>query len=60
MNGEVAVTDWVHNAWGGKYPPYDLDNTIPPRIAARLRLRRFENNLVLEGFRGHFRADSEA
>jgi len=47
--GEVAVTDWVHNAWGGKYPPYDLDNTIPPKIAARLKLRRFENNLVLEG-----------
>jgi agmatine deiminase len=47
--GEVAVTDWVHNAWGGKYPPYDLDNTIPPKIAVRLKLRRFENNLVLEG-----------
>ena len=47
--GEVAVTDWVHNAWGGKYPPYDLDNNIPPKIAARLKLRRFENNLVLEG-----------
>jgi len=47
--GEVAVTDWVHNAWGGKYPPYDLDNSIPPKVAARLKLRRFENNLVLEG-----------
>ncbi len=47
--GEVAVTDWQHNAWGGKYPPYDLDNTIPPRIARALRLRRFEINRVLEG-----------
>jgi agmatine deiminase len=47
--GEVAVTDWVHNAWGGKYPPYDLDNKIPPLIARKLGLRRFENNLVLEG-----------
>ena len=47
--GEVAVTDWAHNAWGGKYPPYDLDNTIPPRIARRLRLRRFENPMILEG-----------
>ena len=47
--GEVAVTDWVHNAWGGKYPPYDLDNQIPPRIARRLKLRRFENTMVLEG-----------
>ncbi len=47
--GEVAVTDWQHNAWGGKYPPYNLDNTIPPRIARALRLRRFEINRVLEG-----------
>lgn len=47
--GEVAVTDWVHNAWGGKYPPYDLDNQIPPRIARALKLRRFENDMVLEG-----------
>jgi agmatine deiminase len=47
--GEVAVTDWVHNAWGGKYPPYDLDNKIPPLIAKKLKLRRFEKNVVLEG-----------
>ncbi len=47
--GEVAVTDWVHNAWGGKYPPYDLDNKIPPAIARALRLKRFEHDMVLEG-----------
>jgi len=47
--GEVAVTDWVHNAWGGKYPPYDLDNKIPPAIARKLGMRRFENDMVLEG-----------
>jgi len=47
--GEVAVTDWAYNAWGGKYPPYDLDNEIPPSIARKLKLRRFESDLVLEG-----------
>jgi len=47
--GEIAVTDWDYNAWGGKYPPYDLDNTIPPKIAAALGLRRFEKKMVLEG-----------
>ena len=47
--GEVAVTDWVHNAWGGKYPPYDLDNKIPPLVAKKLKMRRFEKNMVLEG-----------
>jgi agmatine deiminase len=47
--GEVAVTDWAYNAWGGKCQPYDLDNQIPPRIARKLKLRRFENEMVLEG-----------
>jgi agmatine deiminase len=47
--GEIAVTDWAYNAWGDKYPPYDLDNQIPPRIAKRLRLRRFVNDMILEG-----------
>ena len=23
--------DWGYNAWGGKYPPYDLDDVIPSR-----------------------------
>ena len=49
QTGEVAVTDWVHNAWGGKYPPFDLDNKIPPSIAQKLKMRRFEKNMVLEG-----------
>ncbi len=48
-SGEVALTDWRHNAWGDKYPPYDLDNEIPPSIARKLKLRRFENDMVLEG-----------
>lgn len=47
--GEIAVTDWVHNAWGGKYPPYDLDNAIPPAIARALNVKRFEHDMVLEG-----------
>jgi agmatine deiminase len=48
-SGEVAITDWAYNAWGGKYPPYDRDNEIPPSIARSLRLRRFVNGMVLEG-----------
>ena len=30
--GEVAVTDWDYNAWGGKYPPFDRDDRIPERV----------------------------
>ncbi len=46
---EVAVTDWKYNSWGGKYPPFDLDNAIPARVARALGLRRFAQKLVLEG-----------
>lgn len=49
QTGEVAVTDWAYNTWGGKYPPYDLDNKLPPSIARKLKMRRFENDMVLEG-----------
>lgn len=47
--GEVALTDWAYNAWGDKYPPYDLDNEIPPSIEKATGLRRFVNDMVLEG-----------
>jgi agmatine deiminase len=29
----VAITDWQFNAWGGKFPPFDLDNAIPEKAA---------------------------
>jgi len=47
--GEVALTDWKFNSWGGKYPPYGLDNRIPFRIARALGTRRFSSRMVLEG-----------
>jgi len=47
--GEVALTDWTYNAWGGKYPPFNFDNKVPARIAAKLKLRRFVNDMILEG-----------
>ena len=49
QTGEVALTDWAYNAWGGKYPPYDLDNEIPPSLQRVTGLRRFVNDMVLEG-----------
>ena len=47
--GEVAVTDWDFNAWGGKFPPWDLDDTIPGRVAAALGKRVFKGGMILEG-----------
>jgi agmatine deiminase len=48
-SGEVAVTDWDFNAWGGKFPPWDLDDAIPARIASALGMRRFRGGMILEG-----------
>jgi agmatine deiminase len=47
--GEVAITDWKFNSWGGKYPPYGLDNRIPSQIARALMRWSFTNPMVLEG-----------
>ncbi len=47
--GEVAVTDWGFNAWGGKFPPWDQDDAIPGRMAAALGMARFDGGMILEG-----------
>jgi agmatine deiminase len=44
-----ALVDWEYNAWGGKYPPFDLDNQVPRRIAELQSRRRFVPGIVLEG-----------
>jgi agmatine deiminase len=46
--GEIAVTDWKFNGWA-KYPNYAADDAVPRFIAKKLKLRRFEPGLVLEG-----------
>ncbi|MFG0306076.1 MAG: agmatine/peptidylarginine deiminase [Phycisphaerales bacterium JB040] len=46
---ELAVVNWGYNAWGGKYPPYDLDDAVPVRIAEELGLPLFEPGIVMEG-----------
>ena len=46
---EEAVVDWKFNAWGDKYPPYDLDDVIPTRVAREYRLPVFHPGIVLEG-----------
>jgi len=46
---EAAIVDWGYNAWGGKYPPFDLDDAIPTRIGTRFGLRVFHPHIVMEG-----------
>ena len=45
----LAATVWRFNAWGGKYPPYDLDDAAGEKMADALDVPRFTSELVLEG-----------
>jgi agmatine deiminase len=46
---ERAIVDWGYNAWGGKYPPFDLDDAVPRRVAEEFGELRFDPGMVLEG-----------
>lgn len=46
---ERAIVDWEYNAWGGKYPPFDLDNAVPQRIATDSGETVFSPGIVMEG-----------
>lgn len=48
-NQQPALVDWEYNAWGGKYPPFDLDNQVPRILAQRLGRPRFAPGIVMEG-----------
>ena len=50
---KLAMVNWNHNAWGGKYP-YELDTEVPVRIHEYLAsqhspLTLFEPGIVMEG-----------
>ncbi|HUL70860.1 MAG TPA: agmatine deiminase family protein [Gemmatimonadales bacterium] len=51
VNGrsEEAIVDWGFNAWGGKYPPFDLDDVIPTRIAEEYGIPVYHPGIVMEG-----------
>jgi agmatine deiminase len=46
---EGAIVDWGYNAWGGKYPPWDLDDAVPSAVAKELGLSVFSPGIVMEG-----------
>jgi agmatine deiminase len=46
---KLAAIDWDYNAWGNKYPPFDLDEVAPTRVAEILKLPVFYPHMVLEG-----------
>jgi len=46
---DLLALDFRFNAWGGKYPPFDQDDAIPPQMAAALGAPCLRVDMVLEG-----------
>ncbi|WP_221393896.1 agmatine/peptidylarginine deiminase [Dyadobacter sp. NIV53] len=46
---QKLIVDWGHNAWGGKYPPYDDDNRTPQVVAEYLNLPVVHPGIIMEG-----------
>lgn len=44
-----VIVDWGYNAWGNKYPPFDLDDVIPTLIGKQFGLPVFYPGIVMEG-----------
>ena len=44
-----VIVDWGYNAWGDKYPPYDLDDVIPTLIGKHFNIPVFNPGIVMEG-----------
>ena len=44
-----VIVDWDYNAWGGKYPPYDLDDVIPTKIGQKLGIPVYNPGIIMEG-----------
>lgn len=45
----LVALDFRFNSWGDKYPPYDLDDAIPPQMANALGVPCRHFDMVLEG-----------
>ncbi len=44
-----VIVDWGYNAWGNKYPPYDLDDVIPTLVGKAYDLPVYHPGIVMEG-----------
>jgi agmatine deiminase len=45
----LLALDFGYNAWGGKYPPFDLDDAVPPQMARLLGIPCRSVDMILEG-----------
>ncbi|MDF2614278.1 MAG: agmatine deiminase [Clostridia bacterium] len=55
--GNLAGVNWIFNAWGGKYAPWDLDNEVASKVLNHFNIKQFDAPLVMEG--GSLHVDGE-
>ena len=48
-SGDLVSVDWYYNAWGDKYPPFDLDQQVAKKVADFLGIRNVAGGLCFEG-----------
>lgn len=44
-----VIVDWGYNAWGNKYPPFDLDDVVPALIGNHFNIPVYHPGIVMEG-----------
>jgi agmatine deiminase len=54
---ELSGINWIFNAWGEKYKPYDLDNAVAEKLLEHFHVPRIDVPIVLEG--GSIHVDGE-
>ncbi len=54
---QISAVNWKFNAWGGKYPHYDLDNMVAPGVLKHFGIEYFDAPFVMEG--GSIHVDGE-
>jgi agmatine deiminase len=47
--GQLAGVNWKFNAWGEKYSPWDLDDSVTPKLLDKLGIPRFDAPIIMEG-----------
>ncbi len=46
---QLTAINWLYNAWGGKYPPFDQDQQVATRVAEHLGIPVVSPDLCFEG-----------
>ena len=46
---KLRAVDWQFNAWGGKFPPWDLDDAVAKQMAESMAAEHYRSPLHLEG-----------